>query len=104
MSNIENSSFRSNDIFEWKNIDIEIKNLNKNYDTEKIKLISDTCGRMEHGILAIMGSGGSGKTTLLRTLAGHIPENCSTTGQVLFNGKETKHGRLDEKYFIRRTK
>lgn len=86
MSYSSDTQFQVNNILEWKNVDVEVKNLDKNSDEKRIKLISDACGKMESGILAIMGPIGSGKTTLLRALAGHVPKNCSTTGEVLLNG------------------
>ncbi|ELQ76141.1 ATP-binding Cassette (ABC) Superfamily [Trachipleistophora hominis] len=51
-------------------------------------VLSDMCGEMEEGLLAVMGPSGCGKTTFLRMLAGRVPSGSITAGYVHYNGKE----------------
>ncbi|KRH94338.1 hypothetical protein M153_2930004378 [Pseudoloma neurophilia] len=74
--------------FSWQNIDIEVPNKNKRYRVSRIKLISDACGSMKCGLLAIMGPSGSGKTTLLNSFVGRMPQNSHTTGKITYLGKD----------------
>lgn len=78
---------RAKTLFEWKHLDIVVPNNNPRYEEKKIKLISNACGKIDTGLLAIMGPSGSGKTTLLNAFVGRIPDGSITTGDVLYNGK-----------------
>ncbi|KRH94998.1 ATP-binding Cassette (ABC) Transporter [Pseudoloma neurophilia] len=72
----------------WHNINIEVPDKNKRYRESRIKLVSDACGSIKCGLLAIMGPSGSGKTTLLNSFVGRMPQNSYTTGKILYFGKD----------------
>ncbi|TBU04509.1 ABC transporter [Hamiltosporidium magnivora] len=73
---------------EWKNVDIELVNKNKNRREKYVRLITNANGIVKAGSLcAIMGPSGSGKTTLIKGLVGRIPSGAKTKGDILVNGK-----------------
>lgn len=74
--------------FSWSNIDVDVPNKNKRYGTKRIKLVSDACGNMQSGLLAVMGPSGSGKTTLMNTFVSRMPSGSQTSGKIMYNGKE----------------
>jgi len=76
----------------WRGINIEVPNTNKRYEEKRINLVSDACGSITDGLLAVMGPSGCGKTSLLNALAGRVVNNSITTGEVLYNGKERVPG------------
>ncbi|TBU13119.1 ABC transporter [Hamiltosporidium tvaerminnensis] len=77
---------------EWKNVDIELVNKNKNVKGEYVRLINNSSGNVKAGSLcAIMGPSGSGKTTLLKALTGRIPSGSKTRGKILVDGKQRKY-------------
>lgn len=47
-------------------------------------------------VTALMGPNGSGKSTLANTLAGH-PKYEVTSGQIIFNGEDITHMKVDER-------
>lgn len=63
---------------------IELKNVSKTYPDGSIGLNTVNLVLPDHGFILIKGVSGSGKTTLLNLLGGIIK---SSTGQVLYNGK-----------------
>ncbi|TBU07094.1 ABC transporter [Hamiltosporidium magnivora] len=77
---------------EWRNVDIELVNKNKNVKGEYVRLISNSSGNVKSGSLcAIMGPSGSGKTTLIKALTGRIPSGSKTRGKILVDGKQRKY-------------
>jgi len=75
------------------NGEIEIKNINFSYNSDK-KILSDVNLQIEKGtITAILGPSGSGKTTLLRLLLGM---ETLTEGNILYDDKSLSFFSLNE--------
>ncbi|TBU07692.1 ABC transporter [Hamiltosporidium magnivora] len=78
--------------FEWRNVDIELRNKNKNMAGSHVKLIKNANGVVSKGSLcAIMGPSGSGKTTLIKALAGRVSSGSRTKGEILADGHERSY-------------
>lgn len=70
---------------------LEIKNINKSYKVgeHKQKVLKDVSIKFrENEFVSILGQSGSGKTTLLNLIGGL---DCYDTGDIIINGKSTKH-------------
>ncbi|KAK6937176.1 ABC transporter family G domain [Dillenia turbinata] len=71
----------------WEELTVMLPNIGKKVPTRR--LLDGLNGFAEPGrIMAIMGPSGCGKSTLLDSLAGRLPGNVITTGQVLLNGRK----------------
>lgn len=69
----------------WKNVSVEINDEKE----EESKILKNVSGAAKaRRVHLILGDSGSGKTTLMNLLAGYVPFNLLTNGEVLLNGKE----------------
>lgn len=75
-----------NKIVGGNHMELEIKNLSKNY--KRKKAVKDVNVTLHPGIWGLLGANGAGKTTLMRMLAGILePSN----GTVLYCGKDIRN-------------
>ena len=72
---------------------IEVKDLKKFYNGDKIKALNGVCTNIKQGeVVVVIGPSGSGKSTFLRSL--NLLEE-PTSGTILFEGKEITSPKTD---------
>lgn len=76
---------------------IEVKNLVKNFQPNKIAVDNVTFSIEQNEIFGILGANGAGKTTLIRLLSMQI---CPTSGEIFYNGKNLKKNETTIKNLI----